>query len=194
MERDENLEALTSILSSLKKLDKDAQKRTLQAVIMYLGIDLSSVTTVTSSPKMQPLSVPEHSNGAIEKISFSENRNISPKDFLKDKSPVTDVERIACLAYYLTHYRDVPHFKTLELSRLNVEAAQPKFSNPAVAVDNATRAGLLVQATKGSKQISAVGEVYVQALPDRNIAKAAIASMRKKRTKKAPTKVVKNKK
>ena len=35
---------------------------------------------------------------------------MSPKDFLMEKAPNTDVERIACLAYYLTHYRSTPHF------------------------------------------------------------------------------------
>jgi len=47
---------------------------------------------------------------------------MSPKDFLLEKQPRTDVERIACLAYYLTHYRATPHFKTIDLSILNTEA------------------------------------------------------------------------
>jgi hypothetical protein len=118
--------------------------------------------------------------------SYSEDRSISPKEFLLEKSPKTDIERVACLAYFLTYYRDTPQFKTLDISKLNTEAAQIKFSKAAKAVDNAAaQVGFLVQATKGNKQLSSVGELYVQALPDREAAKIAIANIRpRKKSKK----------
>jgi len=187
MNNDNNLESLTTILNALKGLDKEAQKRTLHTVITFLDIDLSpkdrfyASTANEAAPFYKP-------NTIKNEITFSEDRAISPKDFLRDKSPKTDIERIVCLAYYLTHYRETPHFKTFDLSSLNTEAAQPKLSNPAVAVDNASKAGLLVQAIKGSKQISAAGEVLVQALPDREAAKSAIANLRIKRRPKKSTK------
>ena len=89
---------------------------------------------------------------------------------------------MACLAFYLTHYQDTAHFKTVDISRLNTEAAQMKFSNAAYAVTNATNAGLLVSAGKGYKQISAMGERYVEALPDMEAAKGIRTNMRKKRS------------
>ena len=104
-----------------------------------------------------------------------------PKTFMLQKQPVTDVEKVACLAYYLTHYRDTPHFKTLDISTLNTEAAQPKFSNAAVAMENATKMGYLVPATKGNKQLSGAGETSVQKLPDREAAKAAMSVSRPRR-------------
>jgi hypothetical protein len=55
---------------------------------------------------------------------------------LAEKQPKTDIERIACLAYYLRHFRDAPFFKTKYLSSLNTEAAQQKFSNAAYAGGN----------------------------------------------------------
>ena len=97
----------------------------------------------------------------------------SPKDFLFQKQPNTDSERIACLAYYLTHYRATPHFKTLDISKLNTEAAQRKFANSTYSVNNATQAGYLAPVSKGMKQLAAEGEKYVDALPDRAAAKAA---------------------
>ena len=118
---------------------------------------------------------------AVYRERFSKDRPISPKEFLLKKQPRTDVERVACLAYYLTHYRDQPFFKTLDISKLNTEAAQIKFSNPAKAVDNAAMLGYLAQATKGSKQISAPGELFVDALPDREAAQTAMASARPRR-------------
>jgi hypothetical protein len=119
---------------------------------------------------------------ATETASFSEDRTLSAKEFILEKKPVTDSERVACLAYYLTHYQATPHFKTLDISKLNTDAAQIKFSNAAQAVENATKAGLLVQATKGQKQLSANGEIYVQALPDRVAARDAIAHARRRKS------------
>jgi hypothetical protein len=77
-----------------------------------------------------------------------------------EKQPRTDVERVACLAYYLTHYRDMPHFKTLDLAKLNTEAAQPKFSNAHYASQNALNMGYLAPADKGQRQLSAAGEQF----------------------------------
>ena len=105
---------------------------------------------------------------------------------MRDKAPQSNLERAACLAYYLTHYRDTPYFKTLDISALNTEAAQPKFSNASVAVEDAMKAGLLVQATKGNKQLSAAGELYVQSLPDRAAAKASVQGLRQKRKPRKP--------
>ena len=104
-----------------------------------------------------------------------------PKDFLFQKQPTTDVERVACLAFYLTHYRATPHFKTLDISKLNTEAAQRKLSNAAGAVGNATRDGYLALAAKGTKQLSAEGERYVDELPNRAAAKAAFGKRKARR-------------
>lgn len=181
MSADINIEVFNTIFSALKGLDQEMQKRTIQSIVTLLDIPLydsiKPYNTFEQAPNNQP-----------KDISFSENRNISPKEFLRDKAPQTDIERIACLAYYLTVYREQPHFKTLDLSSLNTEAAQPKMSNPTVAVDNASKAGLLVQAGKGNKQISAAGELFVQALPDREAARSTIANNRIRKRNKKTTK------
>ena len=105
----------------------------------------------------------------------------SPKDFLFRKQPNTDTERVACLAYYLTHYRATPHFKTLDISKLNTEAAQRKLANSAYTVNNATQAGYLASVSRGMKQLAAEGERYVDALPDRAAARAAFRARKARR-------------
>lgn len=166
----DDFEALSTIVRVLKELDPDSQKRVLQSVQTFLGVSVgrssNDVFNISATP----------SEGV-----FSRDLTLSPKEFLRDKNPQTDVERVICLAYYLTHYRDTPHFKTVDISSLNTEAAQPKFSNTAVAVDNARKVGYLVPATKGNKQISAIAEKFVEMLPDREAAREAISNFRQRR-------------
>lgn len=168
------LETLTSILAMLQKVGAEARARILQSVATFLRINLREPST--GAP--QSIAHLSHRSNTPSEPSFSEDRSISPKQFMLEKEPKTDVEKVACLAYYLTHYRSTPHFKTLDISKLNTEAAQVKFSNPAVAVENANRLNYLVPSTKGNKQISALGERFVQALPDREKAKEIMTKAR----------------
>ena len=96
----------------------------------------------------------------------------SPKEFLAQKQPSTATEHVACLAYYLTHYRDMPQFKAADVSAINTEAGQRKFDNGTYSVNNATQAGYLVAVSRGMKQLAPAGQKYVDALPDRAAAKA----------------------
>lgn len=127
-------------------------------------------------------------NDVSREPSFSNRSDISPKQFLHEKEPKTDVEKVACLAYYLSHFLDQPHFNTIDISSLNTDAAQIKFSNPAQSVSNATRRGLITSGEKGTKQISAIGEKYVDALPDKVAANRVIKKKRKRGTKKSKRK------
>src|SRR5439155_22923856 len=115
---------------------------------------------------------------------FSERTEMTPKQFILEKQPKNDIERVACLAYYLTHYRNMPEFKALDISQINTEAAQPKFSNAAVPVDNARQRGFLVVASAGRKQLGAIGEQFVQALPDREAAKKVLERVRMRKPRK----------
>lgn len=169
-----DLDALTTIIGALKRMSRDEQTRTLEAVSVFLGLGTEThrapIIPASASPP------PRFARTSSVTTPFSEDRGASPKDFLRDKKPASDVERVACLGFYLTHHRDTPHFKTVDISALNTEAAQPKFSNASMAVDNATKAGLLVQAVRGAKQLSATGEHYVQLLPDRDAAREMLKS------------------
>lgn len=177
----EELEIFNQIVSSLSRLDREAQIRLLQTVATFLQIDS------VEGGKKPPLSVIS-TGSAQQELAFSERDEMPPKEFILEKQPRTEAERITCLAYYLTHYRDIPHFKTLDLSKLNTESAQQKFSNTAQISKNATRAGMLVPASKGMKQLSALGEQFIQALPDRQAAKEVLNRLKPRRTRKVPSK------
>lgn len=169
--RDE-LTAFNRCAEALTSLNAESRQRVFSSLATFLGMSPAASRPGAVSTSQTP-----------DRIAFSEDRTPSPKDFLFEKSPKTDIDRVACIAYYLTHYRDTQYFKTLEISKLNTEAAQTKLSNASKAVDNAARAGLLVQGSKGQKQLSAVGELYVQALPDRVQARVVLSERGPKRRK-----------
>jgi hypothetical protein len=170
----DELRALTSVMEALRPITNDeARARILKAAASFFRVPLG--------PSSLPHSTMDSPSPRIQgptPTAFSSERTVSPKDFIRDKQPKTDVERVACLAYYLTHYRETPHFKTIDISKLNTEAAQPKLSNAAMAVDNATKTHYLVPAAKGNKQISASGEFFVQALPNRDLARSEMQKFR----------------
>jgi hypothetical protein len=170
-------ESLSEVLPAFKQLSQDGRERLLRTLATIFGIETGGGVNIGKLPRQtsSDYSLPE-SQG-----SFSEDRSMSPKEFMLQKQPQTAVERVACLAYYLTHYRDTPFFKTLEISLINTEAAQPKFANAARDVDNATKLGYLVPATKGNKQLSAAGEQFVRELPDRDSARAIMDTSRPRR-------------
>lgn len=171
-------QVLTAVVSLMQELDATSRLRLFRTLATMF--DYSQAPPM-AAPQESVRPVNHGTAPAVSAPSFSEDRALSPKQFMFAKRPMSDIERIACLAYYLTHYRDTQYFKTLDLSKLNTEAAQIKLSNPAQAVDNATRAGFLVQVGQARKQLSAVGELYVQALPDRIAAKEAVAHARRPR-------------
>ena len=132
-----DLEIVTSMLRVLRDVPQESRRRVIETVCRFfdLRLDNSARGALTNSSGSD-----SSSDGPSSSLpTFSEDRSMAPKQFMFQKQPRTDVEKVACLAYYLTHYRDTPHFKTLDISKLNTEAAQAKFSNPTVAVDNATK-------------------------------------------------------
>ena len=168
----------------LKDLEADERVRVVSATLLLFG----------DSPAPWIGAAIEHPAHPVDETSplrepqFSKRQDLPPKQFIHEKDPRTDVERVTCLAYYFTHFRDTPAFKTLDISRLNTEAAQRKLSNAAAAIGNASRRGLITAAGKGLRQISAVGEQFVDALPDRDEAKVALSRLKPRRTAKSKTK------
>ena len=169
-------EVLQQILNSLANVDDSTKVRLLQTAAAFFGLKFrgGGFSMIPQSSEAIA-SVDEY-----EEVG-NERKPISPKDFMLDKSPRTDVERVASLAYYLTHYQNQPHFKTIDISKLNTEAAQPKFSNAALSVNNATKRGYLVPAVKGHKQLTHGRRAICWGVPDNSA--QALELMRRHRPK-----------
>jgi hypothetical protein len=164
------------IVKLLEPLTAEERRHILQTVLTWLHIE--DVPLRGQQPTESSSDTPSPPKTADE-YPFSGRSEISPKEFILEKEPQTDLERLTCLAYYLTHYRDQRYFKTEDLSKLNTEAAQRRFSNAAFTALNAVRDGFFVQAPKpGLRQLSAIGEQYVQALPNHEAATEVRKRMR----------------
>ena len=151
------------VVRDLLPLDPNSRLRVYRTVGTFFGFEESYPVVAKNADSGVPASISREPQ-------FS-NKEKTPKEFLLEKKPNTNVERVACLAYYLTHFRGTSQFKNIDINKLNTEAAQTKLSNPSHAVRDAVRAGYLAAATKDTKQLSAQGEQYVDALPDREAAK-----------------------
>lgn len=152
------------VIKDLLPLDRNSQLRVYRTVGTFFGFEESFPVVAKNADSRVPAGISRESR-------FS-NKEKTPKEFLLEKKPNTNIERVACLAYYLAHYRDTPRFRAIDINKLNTEAAQIKLPDPSNAVKHAVRAGYLTAATKDTKQLSAEGERYVAALPDRDAAKA----------------------
>ena len=166
------IDALGKVLNALASLERDGQLFVMRSAANRLGLDGSEIGIGAS--------------GADAKKEVAQNgqktsKDIPPKRFMDDKKPTKDVERVACLAYYLTYHRDQSHFKTADVTKMNTDAAQTAFSNTSVAVNNAEAAGYITKAGKrGEKQITAFGEKLVDAMPDTEEMKGVMAAESKR--------------
>jgi hypothetical protein len=156
--------AMQKAYTALESLDSDGRANAVSWLASVLGVQKGYATTASAGTAgMATAGVP-----SARQFHDGET-TLSPREFVSSKRPNSHAERVACLAYYLTHHRDLPHFKTADIVQLNTEAAAHKFANPSRDMDNADRhSGYIVSAGGGAKQITVRGEAMVSALPDRD--------------------------
>jgi hypothetical protein len=87
------LEALQTIITALSRLDASERERVLRSVTTFFG-------SSTAPVHQREASVPQRSG--LRDLDFSGDNAPKPKEFMLEKQPRTDVERIACLAYEMS--------------------------------------------------------------------------------------------
>ena len=172
------LKLLQEILVALQHLSVHSRKKLIRTLLAFFDI---------SPAELVDFGIYNHLAG----IGGAAEQTMSPMEFMQNKQPQTDEERIACLGYYLTHFLDTPQFKTSDVSKLNLEAKQQKFANATKAINNASRAGYLISTSKkGIRKLSAAGERFVKALPDRAVTYKMVPTLKvKRKIKKEPKKL-----
>ena len=174
----QTVQAFNDVAAVLIPLKANVRGRVHAAVGAALGLgDLPAEPLPAKAPKPRPpapapRSAPKPAAAAKVPQGAAPSGAPSPKDFWADKKPTTDVERVACLGYYLSQHRGTKRFKAGDIRDLSAEVGY-EFSNTMTSVNNTTRAGLLSAMSRGIKQLSATGRRYVDKLPDRAAARDA---------------------
>ena len=170
---DKEFAVIQTCLNALEPLEEERRSFALQMILSRLGSSIAPAGANGMAGRP--------AGGAVAH-SAANVGTMTSKEFLRTKKPTTDVERITVLAYYLTHNRSTPHFKTQDLTALNTEAGGDKFSNAAFTAANAVKQnGYLTAAGKGKRQITPRGEDVVTALPDREAVAAVLAEQPKRK-------------
>jgi hypothetical protein len=156
------VKALSDVLTALATLKTDEEKR------WVLETAASRLGSVAGRNDFGP-----QDRGGLQSKTVVLGAGATPKEFMRSKDPKSDVQRVACLAFYLTNYRGTLDFKSTDLTALNTEAAGPRI-NTSRAVNNATNQNqYLAAAGRGRKQMTTLGEDVVKVLPDQDAVKAA---------------------
>jgi hypothetical protein len=160
------LEALSAVLEALDGLEPAEQEFVMNTASGRLGIKAAPARPNAGGSGGES----GNSGSAGERGgSRTQGQPQNAKQFLKEKKPDSDIQRIAVLAYYLNNYGEKEAFDAKDLVKLNTDAGGVKIGNPSRAMDNATRgAGFLTNLPGRKKKISAHGEEVVDALPDQN--------------------------
>ena len=160
-------EALKAVIETLDSLEASEKQWVLQS-----AANLWSVTLASGAPGAAAGSGSGGVGGAAANLGSGANGQQvvnpqDPKSFIKLKNPQSETQRVTCLAYFLSNFRNTPAFKAKEIIALNTESRGPAFNVPR-AVNNAANAKhkYLSSVGQGQKQITAHGEEVVEALPD----------------------------
>jgi hypothetical protein len=163
---------------ALKDLSEAEQRRALRFAAEKLGLGVDAVLStgtggnVTPTPPFSPVVTGiQQIPGGSERPAVNKQ---AAKAFLKTKAPTSDVQRVACLAYFLLQ-EGIDSFKSKDLSQLNRDGHGMTVHNMSQAVENSFKADWLSQAGKGRKKITGLGEQVVEALPDQEAVRAVLA-------------------
>jgi len=169
--------AVKAVYDSLTPLDENVRGFVLATVAALLGKSQQTQAGASATGAVSK-------DSALDKMAPAQG-SVTAQAFIKTKQPKSERERVLCLAYYLTHHKNQPKFKTRELTLLNSQAGEPDLSNGSMIVSNLEKQRLLGQTGRGYKRITNHGDAVVEALPDREAVKVAFSQRRKPYKRKA---------
>jgi hypothetical protein len=154
--------ALVAVIKALESLKESDRQWVLQSaaskfnatIQQHAGAGNSGGTTTPAGGGSAPADV----QSAITKK--------DARAFIRIKKPSTDVQRVACLGYYLSQTTGQHGFSSKDVAKAHTDSGGSAI-NMTRALDNATRASkYLSNRGKREKQLTTLGEDVVNALPD----------------------------
>jgi hypothetical protein len=162
-EVDDDIKAITTLISVLKPLDPQARIHILDFVFKRLGIAVPAEATPSSQLVTPPPHVvlPPPASPPVMQPSVVDIRT-----FAKEKMPKTVNEKVAVLAYYLAHLAPVSERRDyLVADDIQSYFIQADFQLPTsperITLSNAKNAGYLNASERGQYTLNAVGHNLV---------------------------------
>jgi hypothetical protein len=159
--------ALVSVVKALEPLKEPDRQW-----VLHAAASKWSLGPVVGSPAvLQQTENGGRSAASIGMPSADVQSALSKKDvraFIRAKKPATDVQRVACLVYFLTQTTGQPGASAKEIGQAHTDSGASKM-NMARAIDNATRRSKYLSVRDGrQKQLTTLGEDVVDVLPDQS--------------------------
>jgi hypothetical protein len=162
--RDKELEAISSIIDLLKRLDANERSRVLEYVLKRL--EMGAVQIPSTVSELTSAAPPEHA--ARPKVS-------DIRTLIAEKQPRSTNEMVALIAYYVSELApesEASQTVNLEIIRKYFKMARfPLPRAPQSALPNAAAAGYLENVSRGEYRLNPVGyNLVVHGLPRSNTA------------------------
>jgi hypothetical protein len=170
--------ALVAVVAALEPLNDADRHWVLQSAASKFALTVqaaagggqagaASTNTVTATPLVGTATTADVQAAITRK---------DPRAFIRLKKPNTDVQRVACIGYYLVQTTGQQGFTSKAISTAHTDSGGSKI-NMTRALDNATRAAkYLSNRGPREKQLTTLGEDVVNALPDQAAVKTIEAA------------------
>src|SRR5882724_4308110 len=160
---DAELTAIQQVLAALEALESDARQRVIDYVFQRLGVArLTNANTAVSATGVQPSRAESSGDSPIETATEA---IVDIRNLRASKSPKTDNEMAALVAYYLKHHAPSDEKKdaisTADLEKYFVQAGYPLPKQPRLTLQNAKNAGYFDPAGRGLFKLNPVGHNLV---------------------------------
>lgn len=96
-----------TVVDALEPLNEVDRQWVLQAAASKFSLAIPSVAIGSGGGADGQVGAGGNTSGGAQ----TSIKQFDPKTFMKNKSPNSETQRVACLAYYLNHVRDVAAFK-----------------------------------------------------------------------------------
>ncbi len=166
--------ALVVVVAELEPLNDSDRNWVLQSAASKFGLTLQGTVGSVQAGVARSLLTPPMAGATTTADAQSALTN--PRAFIRFKKPTTDVQRVACLGYYLAQTTGQQGFTSKAISTAHTDSGGSSINMPR-ALDNATR-GAKYLSNRGphEKQLTTLGEDVVNALPDQAAVKSIEAA------------------
>lgn len=167
--------ALVTVIGALEPLNDTDRQWVLQAAASKFSVTVQATGSqgnpgAAGAATVNPLA-PMGGGATPADVQAAITRK-DPRAFIRIKKPTTDVQRVACLGYYLVQTTGQHGFASKDVSKTHTDSGGSSI-NMTRALDNATRAAkYLSNRGPREKQLTTLGEDVVNALPDQTAVKA----------------------